>query len=208
MADQFDYVAFAQDFEERNGHPPTAEDLRQAEETYQKFTNRYGTTSEEEVAGDEWVSMTIPANLTWKDRLKRGLSFMFRHFLKVVFLILKSPFLLTSFFFNLIKSTIGMFIVWFVSKLMFCMIIIGIASLLGADSEETIPRWLTAIASPFVKIPASSGMDYLWPNKEIDYTIFIILVFLMAIVMTIGGVKEAELEANKREYYKRKAREG
>lgn len=118
-------------FEATNGRPPTADELDNAK--WEHFGIRWHTP-EESQAELERIKATYKPSF-W-ERFKVGLSFLGHGFFKALLFLIKSPIYLTLLFFNLIKSAIGVFVIWFVSKFMLLLIIGTIADVRG-ESEIT-----------------------------------------------------------------------
>lgn len=131
MNKEFDYVAFAKNFEATNGRPPTADELDNAK--WEHFGIRWHTPEESQA---ELERINASYKPTLGEHLKDALGFLGRGFFKALFFVLMSPLYLTMLFFNLIKSALGVFLVWFVSKFMFLLVIGMIADLRG-ESEIT-----------------------------------------------------------------------
>ncbi|CBI12766.1 hypothetical protein UG96_01460 [Streptococcus gallolyticus subsp. gallolyticus] len=189
MSKEFDYVAFAREFEATNGRPPTAEELDEAKWSH------YGIkwhTPEESQAELERIKATYKPSF-W-ERFKVGLSFLGHGFFKALFFILMSPLYLTMLFFNLIKSAIGVFVIWFVSKFMFGLIIGIITDVKYGSNLESNP-----FPTPFREIiDFILGKDFFlnavpsfFPHPVLDAWIIGIVIILLALIATFSKVEES-----------------
>ncbi|MBE3600767.1 hypothetical protein [Streptococcus agalactiae] len=184
MAESFDYVAFARDFERRYGRPPTAEELERKVDPLEGIVTYH--TPEETQAEIERINASYKPS--FGERLKTGLSFLGRNFFRAILLILKTPVYLTLFFFNLIKSTIGVFVIWFVSKIivLFGISLIGILFFDG-DSNK-LPQAIKWIAELFFGegMYSSGGSVNFFPNPVVDAWIIGIVIVFLALVTTFS----------------------
>ena len=189
MSKEFDYVAFARDFEATNGRPPTADELDEAKWSH------YGIkwhTPEESQAELERIKATYKPSF-W-ERFKHGLSFLGHGFFKALLFLIKSPIYLTLLFFNLIKSTIGVFVIWFVSKFMLGLIVAVVADLLYGSNLSSNP-----FPQPFKGIIdfilGSDFFEYAVPNffphPVLDAWIIGIVIVFLALVTTFSKVEES-----------------
>lgn len=189
MSESFDYVAFARDFEKRHGRPPTAEELEKANVSVatvitsdnQKIDFRM-VDSLDYVEGSKDKS-------SFGERLKTGLSFVIRNFFRVLLIVIQTPVYLTLFFFNLIKSTIGVFVIWFVSKFVLGWLVGIIAGLIyGFDLYKN------PFPSPIKDIvDFSFGVNFFedavpnfFPHPVADAWIIGITIVFLALVMTFS----------------------
>ncbi|EFV96583.1 hypothetical protein HMPREF9171_1886 [Streptococcus agalactiae ATCC 13813] len=188
MNKEFDYVAFAKNFEATNGRPPTADELDNAK--WEHFGIRWHTPEESQA---ELERINASYKPTWSEHLKDALSFLGRGFFKALFFVLVSPIYLTMLFFNLIKSAIGVFMVWFVSKFVLGMIIGVIASIKYGTDLSTNP-----FPAPFRGIvDFILGRDFFqnavpnfFPHPMLDTWIIGIAIILLALVATFAKVEE------------------
>ncbi|WP_159550155.1 hypothetical protein [Streptococcus halichoeri] len=116
MAESFDYVAFAKDFENRHGRPPTAEELEKANVSVATVITSDNQKVDFRMVDSLDYVEGYRDKSSFGERLKTGLSFVIRNFFRALLILIQTPVYLTLFFFNLIKSTIGVFVIWFVSK--------------------------------------------------------------------------------------------
>ncbi|HEL0799013.1 TPA: hypothetical protein VLK50_000593 [Streptococcus pyogenes] len=180
MAESFDYVAFARDFEKRHGRPPTAEELEQGIDPWEGIVTFH--TPEETQAEIERINASYKPSL-W-ERLKTGLSFVTRNFFRALLILIQTPVYLTLFFFNLIKSTIGVFVIWFVSKFMFILIIGTISDIRGESEITGISKSIMDcfLGSDFIP----KGNPNFFPHPVIDAWIIGIIIVFLALVMTFS----------------------
>lgn len=185
MAESFDYVAFAKDFEKRHGRPPTAEELERKVDPLEGIITYH--TPEETQAEIERINASYKPS--FGERLKTGLSFVTRNLFKAILLILKTPVYLTLFFFNLIKSTIGVFVIWFVSKFMLGWIIGIIAGLIyGFDLyKNPFPSPIKEIVDfSFGANFFENAVPDFFPHPVMDAWIIGITIVLLALAMTFS----------------------
>ena len=91
MNKEFDYVAFAKNFEATNGRPPTADELDNAK--WKHFGIKWHTPEESQA---ELERINASYKPTWSEHLKDALSFLGRGFFKALFFVLVSPIYLTQ----------------------------------------------------------------------------------------------------------------
>lgn len=189
MAESFDYVEFARDFESVNGRPPTSEELKEAQTLvgrYVHFSEKYSPLDELEETQVELYKPSLG------DRLKAVFSFLGRGLLKAVFLIIQTPIYLTLFFFNLIKSAIGVFVIWFISKFMLGMIVAIIAEVIYGSELYGNP-----FPSPIKDIvDFILGIDFFehavpnfFPHPVLDAWIIGIAIVFFAFALTFSKVE-------------------
>lgn len=189
MAETFDYVGFAKDFEKRYGRPPTAEELEQANVSVATVRTSDGQTIDFRMVD----SLDYVAGYKYKpsfgERLKTGLSFVARNFFRALFILIQTPVYLTLFVFNLIKSTIGVFVIWFVSKFVLGWLVGIIAGLIyGFDLYKN------PFPSPIKDIvDFSFGINFFedavpnfFPHPVVDAWIIGITIIFLALVMTFS----------------------
>lgn len=189
MTEEFDYVAFAKEFEDANGRPPSAKELDDAK--WSHYGVKWGTP-EEVQARLEKLENSKPS---FRERLSdlfgylmKGVSFLSRGFLRALILLVQTPVYLTMFFFNLIKSTISVFIMWFVSKFMIVLIIGGIAEIRGDNEITGVSKSIFdfILGSDFV----SSGSPNFFPHPVLDAWIIGIAILFFALITTFSKVDE------------------
>ncbi|HFR5317315.1 TPA: hypothetical protein ACHW0W_000694 [Streptococcus equi subsp. zooepidemicus] len=186
MAETFDYVTFAKNFEKRYGRPPTSEELEKGYNPFEGLPGKY-VTGEESQAELERINASYKPS--FGERLKDGLSFLGRNGFKAILIILQTPIYLTLFFFNLIKSTIGVFVIWFVSKFVLGWLVGIIAGLIyGFDLYKN------PFPSPIKDIvDFSFGVNFFedavpnfFPHPVADAWIIGITIVFFALVMTFS----------------------
>ncbi|MBK8155243.1 MAG: hypothetical protein IPK55_03195 [Streptococcus sp.] len=183
MSKEFDYVAFAKNFEATNGRPPTADELDNAK--WEHFGIRWHTPEESQA---ELERINASYKPTSGEHLKDALGFLGRGFFKALFFVLMSPLYLTMLFFNLIKSAIGVMVIWFVSKFMLLLVIGTIADLRGEREITGISKSLVdcLLGSDFI----STGNPNFFPQPVLDAWIIGIVIVLLALVATFSKVEE------------------
>lgn len=189
MAESFDYVAFAQNFEKRHGRPPTSKELETGIDPLEGIVRTH--TAEETQA--EMARINASYKPSFSERLKSGLSFLGRSGLKALILVIQTPIYLTLLFFNLIKSTIGVFLIWFVSKALIYVAIGVVMDLIHVKSVSDVPEWLRWIGDFFFGKEMFSS-EYLIPNffphPTFDAWIIGIAIVFFALVATFSKVEE------------------
>lgn len=187
MAETFDYVGFARDFEKRYGRPPTSEELEKGIDPLEGIVR---TPTQKEVE-TEMARINASYKPSFGERLKTGLSFLGRNGIKAFVLLLQTPIYLTLFFFNLIKSTIGVFVIWFVSKLM---IAFGLSMIVGYVYNEDLTK-VPKIVSDFGQFLLGANYNFLsgtggepnfFPNGAVDVWIVGIAIIFLALVATFS----------------------
>ena len=188
MSKEFDYVAFAREFEATNGRPPTSDELDNAQ--WEHFGIKWHTPEESQA---ELERINASYKPTWSEHLKDALSFLGRGFFKALFFVLMSPLYLTMLFFNLIKSAIGVMVIWFVSKFMFGLIVGIITDIKYSSNLESNP-----FPTPFREIiDFILGKDFFlnavpsfFPHPVLDAWIIGIVIVLLALIATFSKVEE------------------
>lgn len=118
MTKTFDEATYRQDFEAINGRQSSTEELEQAKGLIERYT-----------VGQNSDSGLVTYHPSKSSRFKTLMAATFGWIKRGGVLLIMTPVFLTLFFFNLIKSTIGVFVMWFVSKLMLGFIFMGIVFL-------------------------------------------------------------------------------
>ncbi|MBR2538495.1 MAG: hypothetical protein IKE54_04420 [Streptococcus sp.] len=177
MAESFDYVAFAKDFEKRHGRPPTAEELERKVDPLEGIITYH--TPEETQAEIERINASYKPSLG--ERLKTGLSFVTRNLFKAILIILQTPVYLTLFFFNLIKSMIGVAVMCIVTKGIVGVVLAEFLTWCNMNTLSQAPSLLRFFAQDFMT-------DNLEPVffTEIDIIICIVFTFFIALVTTFS----------------------
>lgn len=168
MAESFDYMTWIKDFERVNGRPPTSQEVEEA----QGLVSRYIT---EQTASD-WANQGTNKGLGW--------------FWKTLLVILSTPIYLIKFFFNLIKATIGVFVLWFVSKIVL-FIILGLVAtfIFGADGDSSaMPGFMKSTFTFFYgdSIFTKSIPDF-FPHPTFDGWLIGISILIFALLFTFSN---------------------
>ncbi|HGD0633446.1 TPA: hypothetical protein ACG7CG_001383 [Streptococcus agalactiae] len=189
MSESFDYVAFARDFEKRHGRPPTAEELEKANVSVATVITSDNQKIDFRMVDSLDYVEGYKDKSSFGERLKIGLSFVIRNFFRVLLIVIQTPVYLTLFFFNLIKSTIGVFVIWFVSKFVLGWLVGIIAGLIyGFDLYKN------PFPSPIKDIvDFSFGVNFFedavpnfFPHPVADAWIIGITIVFLALVMTFS----------------------
>ncbi|HEP2706079.1 TPA: hypothetical protein VCH68_000045 [Streptococcus pyogenes] len=189
MSESFDYVAFARDFEKRHGRPPTAEELEKANVSVATVITSDNQKIDFRMVDSLDYVEGYKDKSSFGERLKTGLSFVIRNFFRVLLIVIQTPVYLTLFFFNLIKSTIGVFVIWFVSKFVLGWLVGIIAGLIyGFDLYKN------PFPSPIKDIvDFSFGVNFFedavpnfFPHPVSDAWIIGITIVFLALVMTFS----------------------
>lgn len=189
MSESFDYVAFARDFEKRHGRPPTVEELEKANVSVATVITSDNQKIDFRMVDSLDYVEGYKDKSSFGERLKTGLSFVIRNFFRVLLIVIQTPVYLTLFFFNLIKSTIGVFVIWFVSKFVLGWLVGIIAGLIyGFDLYKN------PFPSPIKDIvDFSFGVNFFedavpnfFPHPVADAWIIGITIVFLALVMTFS----------------------
>ncbi|HGA0313666.1 TPA: hypothetical protein ACGP4R_001906 [Streptococcus agalactiae] len=189
MSESFDYVAFARNFEKRHGRPPTAEELEKANVSVATVITSDNQKIDFRMVDSLDYVEGYKDKSSFGERLKTGLSFVIRNFFRVLLIVIQTPVYLTLFFFNLIKSTIGVFVIWFVSKFVLGWLVGIIAGLIyGFDLYKN------PFPSPIKDIvDFSFGVNFFedavpnfFPHPVADAWIIGITIVFLALVMTFS----------------------
>ncbi|HGA3908115.1 TPA: hypothetical protein ACGWWJ_002095 [Streptococcus agalactiae] len=189
MSESFDYVAFARDFEKRHGRPPTTEELEKANVSVATVITSDNQKIDFRMVDSLDYVEGYKDKSSFGERLKTGLSFVIRNFFRVLLIVIQTPVYLTLFFFNLIKSTIGVFVIWFVSKFVLGWLVGIIAGLIyGFDLYKN------PFPSPIKDIvDFSFGVNFFedavpnfFPHPVADAWIIGITIVFLALVMTFS----------------------
>lgn len=189
MSESFDYVAFARDFEKRHGRPPTDKELEKANVSVATVITSDNQKIDFRMVDSLDYVEGYKDKSSFGERLKTGLSFVIRNFFRVLLIVIQTPVYLTLFFFNLIKSTIGVFVIWFVSKFVLGWLVGIIAGLIyGFDLYKN------PFPSPIKDIvDFSFGVNFFedavpnfFPHPVADAWIIGITIVFLALVMTFS----------------------
>lgn len=111
MAKAFDEMTYRQDFEAINGRQPLDEEIEQARGLVERYT-----------VGPNDDNGVVAHHSSKTSRFKAFMGTAFGWIMRGGTLLVMTPVFLTLLFFNLIKSFIAVFVVWFVSKFMLFLI--------------------------------------------------------------------------------------
>ncbi|MXQ48829.1 hypothetical protein GRB29_05420 [Streptococcus pneumoniae] len=177
MAETFDYVAFAKDFESRYGRPPTAAELELKVDPLGGIVTYH--TPEETQAEIERINASYKPSLS--ERLKTGLSFVTRNFFRAIMLLIKTPVYLTLFFFNLIKSAIGVVIICVVTKGIVGILLAEFLIWRNINTLSQAPSVIRFFAQNFM----TNNLEPIY-FTEFDLIICIISTLFLALVATFS----------------------
>ncbi|AGU79760.1 TPA: hypothetical protein ACJ5UW_000860 [Streptococcus agalactiae] len=118
MTKAFDEATYRQDFEAINGRQPSEEGLEQAKDLVERY-----------IVGKDDDSGVVTYYPSKRSRFKALMGSTFGWIKRGGVFLVMTPVFLTLLFFNLIKSTIGVFVIWFISKVMLGFIFMGIVFL-------------------------------------------------------------------------------
>lgn len=180
MNKEFDYVAFAKDFEATNGRPPTSDELDNA--YWEHFGIKWHTPEESQV---ELERINASYKPSLGEHLKDALSFLGRGFFKALLFLIKSPIYLTLFFFNMIKSAIAVVVMFIVTKGIVGVIIAEILDAKNISNLSAAPATLRFFAQDFM----TNSLEPIYVTG-VDIVICIIFMFLFATVMTFSSAEE------------------
>ncbi|HHF7059583.1 TPA: hypothetical protein ACPQXG_000051 [Streptococcus mutans] len=187
MAESFDYMTWIKDFERVNGRPPTSQEVEEA----QGLVSRYITeqTTSDWANQDTSVSTTSSSQNHLESLRTKGLGW----FWKTLLVIISTPIYLIKFFFNLIKATIGVFVIWFVSKFVL-FIILGLVTtfIFGADGDPSaMPEFMKSIFTFFYgdNIFTKSIPDF-FPHPTFDGWLIGLTILIFALLFTFLNYDE------------------
>lgn len=186
MAESFDAVTWIKDFEQVNGRPPTSQEVEEA----QNLISRYTTEQEMNVWTDE--SQTIDETIEpspqnrWEALSSKSLGW----FWKTLLIIISTPIYLIRFFFNLIKAGIGVFVIWFVAKLvLLAALAIGL-SLANIENPNDVPgviKWFGELLFGKNVFQSSSLLPNFFPHESFDGWLIGILIVIFALFFTFSN---------------------
>lgn len=183
MSKEFDYVAFAREFEATNGRPPTAEELDEAKWSH------YGIkwhTPEESQAELERIKATYKPSF-W-ERFKVGLSFLGHGFFKALLFLIKSPIYLALFFFNYIKSAIAVMIMFFVTKMAIFVIISAFMEHFNISNLSQASGLLSFVGKFVMTYDLQPNF---WVYPAVDIIVIQFFIILFALILTFSKVEES-----------------
>lgn len=181
MAESFDYVAFARDFEKRHGRPPTAEELEKANVSVATVITSDNQKIDFRMVDSLDYVEGYKDKSSFGERLKTGLSFVTRNFFRALLIVIQTPVYLTLFFFNLIKSAFAAVIMCIITKAVFGVIIAEIFDSQNIDNLSQAPKLLGFFAQDFM----TNNLEPIY-FTEIDIIICIIFSVFLALVMTFS----------------------
>lgn len=183
MAKAFDEMTYRQDFEAVNGRQPLDEELEHAKGLVERYT--VGKD------GDNGVATYHPSK---KSRFKDFMTSAFGWIIRGGSLLVMTPVFLTLLFFNLIKSTIGVFVVWFVSKFMLFLIFGGILFLCDQaafNEPERTSGLLRDVGSFFFgESLFTDDMPNFFPHPTVDAWLIGIAIVVFAFWMTFYSYED------------------
>ena len=183
MAKAFDEMTYRQDFEAVNGRQPLDEELEHAKGLVERYT--VGKD------GDNGVATYHPSK---KSRFKTLMAATFGWIKRGGVLLIMTPVFLTLLFFNLIKSTIGVFVMWFVSKLMLGFIFMGIVFLCDQaafNEPEKTSGLLRDVGSFFFgESLFTDDMPNFFPHPTVDAWLIGIAIVVFAFWMTFYSYED------------------
>lgn len=184
MAESFDYMNWIKDFEQVNGRPPTSQEVERAQGLISRYTTEQ--TTSDWVDQDTNVTIVSSSQNRWKSLRTKGLGW----FWKTLLVIISTPIYLIKFFFNLIKATIGVFVIWFVSKIVL-FIILGLVAtfIFGADEDPSaMPGFMKSTFTFFYgdSIFTKSIPDF-FPHPTFDGWLIGISILIFALLFTFSN---------------------
>ena len=183
MAKAFDEMTYRQDFEAVNGRQPLDEELEHAKGLVERYT--VGKD------GDNGVATYHPSK---KSRFKTLMAATFGWIKRGGVLLIMTPVFLTLLFFNLIKSTIGVFVMWFVSKLMLGFIFMGIVFLCDQaafnEPEKTSGLLRDVGTFLFGESLFTDDMPNFFPHPTVDAWLIGIAIVVFAFWMTFYSYED------------------
>ncbi|MCY7116767.1 hypothetical protein [Streptococcus mutans] len=168
MAESFDYMTWIKDFERVNGRPPTSQEVEEA----QGLVSRYIT---EQTASD-WANQGTNKGLGW--------------FWKTLLVIFSTPIYLIKFFFNLIKATIGVFVLWFVGKFIFLVILVVGLSLANIENPKDVPsivKWFGELLFGNNVFQDSTLSPDFFPHPTFDGWLIGLTILIFALLFTFSN---------------------
>ena len=177
MAKTFDEMTYRQDFEAVNGRQPLDEELEHAK----GLVERYNVGKD----GDNGVVTYHPSK---KSRFKDFMTSAFGWIMRGGSLLVMTPVFLTLLFFNLIKSTIGVFVMWFVSKTVVMISIGFFLDFIKAKSVNDAPvfvKWLGELLFGEQAFLDGTGikLNY-FPHPTLDAWLIGTAIVVLALIMT------------------------
>lgn len=179
MTKTFDEATYRQDFEAINGRQSSTEELEQAKGLIERYT-----------VGQNSDSGLVTYHPSKSSRFKTLMAATFGWIKRGGVLLIMTPVFLTLLFFNLIKSTIGVFVMWFVSKLMLGFIFMGIVFLCDQaafNEPEKTPGLLRDVGTfLFGERFFTYAVPNFFPHPTVDAWIIGIAIVVCAFGMTFS----------------------
>ncbi|MGM9885474.1 hypothetical protein [Streptococcus hyointestinalis] len=183
MAKTFDEMTYRQDFEAVNGRQPLDEELEHAKGLVERYT-----------VGKDGDNGVVTYHPSKKSRFKDFMTSAFGWIMRGGSLLVMTPVFLTLLFFNLIKSTIGVFVVWFVSKFMLFLIFGGILFLCDQaafNEPERTSGLLRDVGSFFFgESLFTDDMPNFFPHPTVDAWLIGIAIVVFAFWMTFYSYED------------------
>lgn len=186
MAESFDAVTWIKDFEQVNGRPPTSQEVEEAQNLISRYTTEQETNAwtDESQTIDETIGPS-PQN-RWEALSSKSLGW----FGKTLLIIISTPIYLIRFFFNLIKAGIGVFVIWFVAKLvLLAALAIGL-SLANIENPNDVPgviKWFGELLFGKNVFQSSSLLPNFFPHELFDGWLIGILIVIFALFFTFSN---------------------
>ena len=177
MAKTFDEMTYRQDFEAVNGRQPLDEELEHAKGLVERYT-----------VGKDGDNGVVTYHPSKKSRFKDFMTSAFGWIMRGGSLLVMTPVFLTLLFFNLIKSTIGVFVMWFVSKTVVMISIGFFLDFIKAKSVNDAPvfvKWLGELLFGEQAFLDGTGikLNY-FPHPTLDAWLIGTAIVVLALIMT------------------------
>ena len=177
MAKTFDEMTYRQDFEAVNGRQPLDEELEHAKGLVERYT-----------VGKDGDNGVVTYHPSKKSRFKDFMTSAFGWIMRGGSLLVMTPVFLTLLFFNLIKSTIGVFVMWFVSKTVVMISIGFFLDFIKAQSVNDAPvfvKWLGELLFGEQAFLDGTGikLNY-FPHPTLDAWLIGTAIVVLALIMT------------------------
>ena len=177
MAKTFDEMTYRQDFEAVNGRQPLDEELEHAKGLVERYT-----------VGKDGDNGVVTYHPSKKSRFKDFMTSAFGWIMRGGSLLVMTPVFLTLLFFNLIKSTIGVFVMWFVSMTVVMISIGFFLDFIKAKSVNDAPvfvKWLGELLFGEQAFLDGTGikLNY-FPHPTLDAWLIGTAIVVLALIMT------------------------
>ena len=183
MAKAFDEMTYRQDFEAINGRQPLDEEIEQARGLVERYT-----------VGPNDDNGVVAHHSSKTSRFKAFMGTAFGWIMRGGTLLVMTPVFLTLLFFNLIKSFIAVFVVWFVSKLMLFLIFGGILFLCDQaafNEPERTSGLLRDVGSFFFgESLFTDDMPNFFPHPTVDAWLIGIAIVVFTFWMTFYSYED------------------